>query len=705
MAEYNGYVGAPYNFIGINKNVNRVDKEKLQVHNVIDTALKSGKIEYEIEAVTPIFVSAGKKEKSRVEEFYKNCYGDEVIPGSTVRGLVRSNVQILSSSSVIDDIQNRSLMYRDVAGNKKNNSRKKTYDTLLGSGFLEINGKGDEKIRISVLKNVRAGYICNKEGSYTIIPTVVDTVDKDRGKMNYYVVSERKIIEDEFRGFEFLKQIELQHEDAPFNSEMRGGSLRYKGTKNEKYRPYISKIGYYLRGSYQITGITAPGVGGEAGLRNGYLLSSGPMIEKKAVYIIPEMDEGGEIIKIPREDIDSYKRDYEGKKNQIETIDKKFFRLPEDGEIKPVFYIDTRDGRDEEEEKDNGNKDVGNKEKGDKKGRIYFGFTPRLRLFYDKDIYEGIPEEQKEEGIDYSQSLFGYVREKESYKSRLSFMDAKLNAESGKVLGEVSLILSGPKPTSYLDYLKGMNDCPVTYNDMFELRGIKQYWLKEKTERCETGKNQGVVTSFKPYSVGTTFKGEIRFHNLTEEELGMVLWGLILEENSQQNIGKGKPYGYGRVKIHLTGLKVLNQEALYNSYDFCMDPYVPKMDKKDYYINLAKEGVIKFLGKGILDEKRLEEFFLMKAVDKIPDRKRTQYMKLSDYQGRVSNKIPLPEVGEVVRGDTERHYKQKRDDSQKTCEKNNKGKNHGKNHGKNRKKSENSIGTSFGELLKGIKLE
>ena len=182
---------------------------------------------------------------------------------------------------------------------------------------------------------------------------------------------------------------------------MLEGSLHYKGTKNKKYRPYISKIGYYLRGCYQITGITAPGVGGEAGLRNGYLLSSGPMIEKKAVYIIPEMDEGGEIIKIPREDIDSYKRDYEGKKNQIETIDKKFFRLPEDGEIKPVFYIDTRDDRDEEEKRDNGNKDVGNKEKGDKKGRIYFGFTPRLRLFYDKDIYEGIPAEQKEEGIDY----------------------------------------------------------------------------------------------------------------------------------------------------------------------------------------------------------------------------------------------------------------------------------------------------------------
>ena len=45
------------------------------------------------------------------------------------------------------------------------------------------------------------------------------------------------------------------------------------------------------------------------------------------------------------------------------------------------------------------------------------------------------------------------------------------------------------------------------------------------------------------------------------------------------------------MKIHLTGLEVLNQEALYNSYDFCMDPYVSKMDKKDYYINLEKDAV------------------------------------------------------------------------------------------------------------------
>lgn len=687
MAEYSGYVGAPYNFIGISKKINYVDQEKQKAHNVIDTQLKSGRIKYEIEAVTPIFVSAGKKLKQKVEEFYKNCYGEEVIPGSTVRGLVRSNVQILSCSSVKDDIQNGILMYRDVAGSKKDNPRKVTYDTLLGSGFLEISGKNNEKLRISVLKNVKAGYIRNERGVYTIIPTVVDTIDEDRGKMNYYVVSERKIIEDKFRGFEFLKQVELQNMDEPFRPEMRGGSLHYKGVKNRSYRPYVKEIGYYLRGSHQVTGITAPGTGKEIGLQNGYLLSSGPMNEKKAVYIIPEINEEGDKIRISREDIDSYKRDYEGKKNQIETIDKNFFLLPEDGETKPVFYIEY----------------TGNTEDGeDKEKRIYFGFTPRLRLFYEKDIYAGIKEEQKEEGVDYSQSLFGYAREKDSYKSRLSFMDAKLEPESGKVLKEVSLILGAPKPTSYLDYLKGIDGRPVTYNDVFELRGIKQYWLKDKTEGCEIGRNKEVATSFRPYSEGTIFKGEIRFCNLTEEELGMVLWGLLLENGSQQNIGKGKPYGYGRVKLRLTGLDMLDQERLYNSSGFCLDPYVSRVDEKDRYIHLAKEEVIRFLGKEILDEKRLKEFFIMKDSNKIPDRRNTRYMKLSEYQGRVSNRISLPEVGEVVRGDAERQYKQKRDDSRKDYNKAKKGNDKGK---KQKGQSGNSIGTSFGDLLKGIKLE
>ena len=80
---------------------------------------------------------------------------------------------------------------------------------------------------------------------------------------------------------------------------MRKSGIHYKGTKNKNYRPYTRKIGYYLRGSHQVTGITEPGTGKEAGLQSGYLLSSGPMNEKKAIYVIPEINEKGEKIPIP----------------------------------------------------------------------------------------------------------------------------------------------------------------------------------------------------------------------------------------------------------------------------------------------------------------------------------------------------------------------------------------------------------------------
>ena len=211
MAEYKGYVGAPYNFVGISKKVSRRSPDQLQPHNVIDAGLKSGRISYEIEAVTPIFVSEGKREDKKSEEFYKNCYGEYAIPGSTIRGLTRSNIQILSSSSVAADIQDGILMYRNVANGKE----KDAYNHVLGNGTRRVSGKDGKVHSLSVLKNVKAGYIAKKNGKYVILPAAVDRIGGDRGEMNYYVVSERKIMEGDYKGFEELRAMELQHADKP----------------------------------------------------------------------------------------------------------------------------------------------------------------------------------------------------------------------------------------------------------------------------------------------------------------------------------------------------------------------------------------------------------------------------------------------------------------------------------------------------------
>ena len=55
-------------------------------------------------------------------------------------------------------------------------------------------------------------------------------------------LSERRIIEDKFRGFEMLRKkslctSELQHET--FLKEARGNRVQYKGDKNVNYKPYF----------------------------------------------------------------------------------------------------------------------------------------------------------------------------------------------------------------------------------------------------------------------------------------------------------------------------------------------------------------------------------------------------------------------------------------------------------------------------------
>ena len=535
------YVGAPYNFVPLGKKVYR--KDEITKHSEISGL--SGYLEYQVTAKTPIIVDGGDK------HFYKNKDGKAAIPGSTMRGLVRSNMQILSQSSIADDIANAELMYRCVGGSSRN-LNKKVYDGTLGSDTVVV-GKG----RFSVLKNVKGGYIGCKNGKYYIIPSSIQTLQRELGEMNYYVLSERRIIEDKFRGFEMLRKSPcvLQNSNTrPFVKEARGNRVQYKGDKNVNYKPYFKTVYYQPKGMRNISALSEEP---KNGYKKGTLITTGFMNQKKAFYVIPEMAElpVSEWIPIAPQDIDSFKRDFEGRKNQLtvatgfnlakmekdekEELKKevsRFFGLPENGEIKPVFYIELD-------------------------GKLYFGFTPRLRLFYEKEIYDGLSKEQRDNSLDYCKSMFGFATDNESYRSRLSFQEAVIDKNISEN-GKTAVVLGEPKPTSYLDYLVGKNGEAVTYRGDFALRGMKQYWLHTKEAASVLGNNKDVGSDFYPYPKETSFTGQIRFSNLSEEELGMLLWSLLLEKNSQQNIGKGKPYGFGRVEISLKQLNILDTAAM-----------------------------------------------------------------------------------------------------------------------------------------------
>ncbi len=62
------------------------------------------------------------------------------------------------------------------------------------------------------------------------------------------------------------------------------------------------------------------------------------MNEKKAVYIIPEIDRTKECITIPEKDIRAFKIDLKKKENTLKQFGgKKYFDLPQEGEMRPVF--------------------------------------------------------------------------------------------------------------------------------------------------------------------------------------------------------------------------------------------------------------------------------------------------------------------------------------------------------------------------------
>ena len=124
--ENNNYVGAPYNFIPFTPKQYEYPKKHLPMHDDIEDDLISGEIVYEMKAETDIFVDDG----TDAHHFYKNARGQYSIPGSSVRGLFRTNVQILSFSSFEDDIDDYALMFRNVAGSSETN--KDEYTAVIG---------------------------------------------------------------------------------------------------------------------------------------------------------------------------------------------------------------------------------------------------------------------------------------------------------------------------------------------------------------------------------------------------------------------------------------------------------------------------------------------------------------------------------------------------------------------------------------------
>ena len=583
-------VRTPYNFVPFSNKVMRryASHEELPPHDQLVSGLKSGEIHITMTADTPVLVSDGKGQE---RHFFRAPNGKYAIPGSTIRGMIRQNMQILGFGWLHpgEDFEDVHIMFRDMASKK--GSTKGILSEYYQKAFDIKSDRGANGKSISIPRNVRAGYLRKASENYVIQPV----------KGEYLRVSRN-------------------HPDAvPLGDE----PSRYL------------KVAYSLAGS-KVDHIR-PGSAPVDGMQQGVLLFTGKYVGQKPnhLYLFPEADEEAPAVVISEQDVLSYQEDLETRKNTLKNYKekRKYWELPEDGEEKPVFYIHHE-------------------------GHVHFGMSLFLRIAHKHALSEGLPEKQQEffgsntAALDYPHAILGFAEADRAYRSRVSVGDFEVAGVPTEKRYRVVLV--SPKPSYFPGYVvEGKHYS----QEGFQLRGHKLYWLKEagerkkKTEDGNEEEQENVTSTLHPLAKGTKFHGVIRFKNLHEDELGLLLWCLRLEEGCFQSIGMGKPYGFGRMKLHIDRLLETDLDRLYRPEGLCGQAGVDRTSEIDRFIQSYETYALKLLysektkpknRKPIRELDPIRDFFYLRSSLRQEDEVR--YMGLKEYQN--TDHTPLRTVQE-----------------------------------------------------------
>lgn len=358
-------VRAPYNFIPLSDKILLPydSVESLPAHDRIDPSLKTGEICVTMVADTPVFVSDGDKNDPH---FFRGSNGKYMIPGSTIRGMVRENMQILGFGLMRpgEDLEDIQIFFRDFASasGSRDDPLKKYYCAALGIKQMPM-PSGRPK---AIPQLVKSGYLKKEKGKYKIYPS----------KGSYMLV----------------------RRDHP--------GVRCFGTEDAR-----TENVYYRAEGDRVKEIR-PAVGEKNGLRRGTLLYTGKPVRSwnrqtgrledhpNHLYLIPEADWSAQPLTLDEDDVLSYMEDFEKRRNVLGR-NRNFWNLPLEGREKPVFYVQYE-------------------------GHVYFGMSRFLRIGYRYPLSCGLPESHKAgmDKLDFPRAILGYVSKNSgSYRSRVSFGD------------------------------------------------------------------------------------------------------------------------------------------------------------------------------------------------------------------------------------------------------------------------------------------
>lgn len=592
---------APYNFVPLPEIVASAinDPEKdLPDQDRFHTNRKTGYFEVELTTRSPLYVrcalplaefmrSESEEEKQRPfrervknkpDFFYKHDPKQPVIPGSSLRGMLRNLLEAVSYGKIAEVMASPKIFFRAVAAES---------DDPLKQPYIDIIG--------NMAKNVRAGYLVKTGDDWAIRPASTlnalrwagdenrpEKFKAWRQKTNYFKLKEEEIPDGAIPDLLRLNSpiYKPQYHKISFDIQQITKRVRIKGKERVFDEPRLAKIG--IR---------------DTKLSNeGELVCSGNMLEtgdetqvspRKTFVIIPRAGAPAGTKKINPQAVQDYLDALTDFQKEEPPFDTQMGMLKEG---RPIFYVD---------------------ESGDE--IYYFGHCPNFRI--PAVLHEErraatpndfVPDYCKEtKTLDFAEAIFGYVKGSEvkaaqgekarAYASRVFVTDAKCDEQAPWLQAApfVPRILASPKPTAFQHYLVQPNrDEPnkprllYHYGDWGKtvIRGRKFYWHQGRKERTsnenwrtfisEKGETLQEIaakemdkrydtqhTQFKPVKPETKFTFRVYFENLSDVELGALCWvlqPLAHPELSKQekdichHLGMGKPLGMGSVKLNAT---------------------------------------------------------------------------------------------------------------------------------------------------------
>jgi CRISPR-associated protein (TIGR03986 family) len=596
---------APYNFIELPDRVVTVDPESLPSGDRYHPERCTGTIKCTLTTESPLYTRCGwtpedfaahgdksfhelppEIKQKRANFFLNPITQNPVIPGSSIRGMLRTLVEIVSFSKIDRVSGHQRLFFRAVGSSDKKESWGKEYKQYVKPEII------------------KAGYLKQEKGKWTIQPAA----------------------ENHGQSFCWVKE-----------SSLDLGKLGLKGFDTQNYEPQYLSISYkqaqidYTDRAERLFAhdIDTPDIHSKKGIlvTSGHMKQGDEPSPRRNHCIVFPVDTDAKPLELDDKAIEHYRNaltDFQKKS----PFDKDWGFL-KDG--RPVFYY--RDGESEI---------VG-----------FFGQSPNFRIPYSPDgnghattVRNFIPPELRElASFDLADAIFGWVKQESKEEKLPDDFDRKYKQRAGRVFVTDALyksnkdgiwysessvtpqILSEPKPTLFSHYLvqpeqDNPNADPLKIKhyaskpiEQTVIRGHKMYWHKGHDPKFELPPPKKVIkerklvsdtdstqtTKVKPIKQGVTFEFEIHFENLSDVELGALLWVLDLaqDDSYRLSLGMGKPLGMGAVKIthhlHISKRQERYKELLTNEQQWFAG-YDDQPDSPKAYITKFDEHIRQKLG-------------------------------------------------------------------------------------------------------------